>query len=221
RCFSTYTEEGLHMVAERIAPPLIENVGRMSGMPMGPLEVTDSVGVDTALKIARQTRKEVLKSEKPDPPEEILAWIVESAGRPGAKTQKGFYDYDAKNKRTRLWPGFLDYGGGRWKTDADPNELKLRLITIQALEAARCFEEGVITDPRDADVGAILGWGFAPFTGGPISMIDTIGAAAFFQTCENLAGKDWKRFSPTKPLPDFAGQRARFFCRFSGRQGAA
>jgi 3-hydroxyacyl-CoA dehydrogenase / enoyl-CoA hydratase / 3-hydroxybutyryl-CoA epimerase len=177
RCFSTYTREGLIMMGERIAPALIENVGRMSGMPMGPLEVTDSVGVDTALKITRQTRKEVLNTEKPDITEEILAWIVEEAGRPGVKARKGFYDYDEKGKRTRLWPGLLERGRGDWRTDASPEDLKHRLLTVQALEAARCFEEGVITDPRDADVGAILGWGFAPYTGGPISMIDTIGPA--------------------------------------------
>src|SRR5262245_16995004 len=143
RCFATYTCEGLIMMGERISPALIENVGRMSGMPMGPLEVTDSVGVDTGLKITRATRIEVLNSDKPDIKEEILAWIVETANRPGVKANKGFYDYDAKGKRTRLWPGLFDYGKGLWNTNADPEELKLRLLTIQALEAARCFEEGV------------------------------------------------------------------------------
>ncbi len=221
RCFSTYTEEGLRMVSEKIAPALIENVGRMSGMPMGPLEVTDSIGIDTALKIARQTRKEVTKSEKPDAIEETLAWIVETAGRPGAKVGKGFYDYDAKGKRTRLWPGFLDHGGGKWKTDASVEELKQRLLTIQALEAARCFEEGVITDPRDADVGAILGWGFAPYTGGPISMIDTIGPAAFVERCEALAQKYGKRFSPNKLLIDLAAKRETFYGRFASKKEAA
>jgi len=221
RCFSTYTQEGLYMVAERIAPPLIENVGRMSGMPMGPLEVTDSVGVDTALKITRQFRKEVFKTEKPDPTEEILAWIVETSGRLGTKAQKGFYDYDAKAKRTRLWPGFLDYGGGKWRRDADPEELKLRLITIQALEAARCFEEGVITDPRDADVGAILGWGFAPYTGGPISMIDTMGAAAFVKRCEALAAKHGERFTPNKLLREMAAKGETFYQRFAPASKAA
>jgi 3-hydroxyacyl-CoA dehydrogenase/enoyl-CoA hydratase/3-hydroxybutyryl-CoA epimerase len=220
RCFSTYTEEGLRMVSERIAPALIENAGRMSGMPMGPLEVTDSVGVDTALKIARQTRKEVTKSDKPDVVEDILAWIVETSGRPGAKAGKGFYDYDAGGKRTRLWPGFLDYRGGGWRTDADVEEIKQRLLTIQALEAARCFEEGVITDPRDADVGAILGWGFAPYTGGPISMIDTMGAAAFAERCRVLAGKFGARFAPNKLLIEMAAKGESFYGRFAPKKAA-
>ena len=113
RCFGTYTGEGLEMLGEGIAPAIIENVGRMSGMPMGPLEVSDSVGVDTALKITRQTRKEVLNTETPDISEEILAWIVETAARPGVKAGKGFYDYDAKGKRTRLWPGLFRLRQGR------------------------------------------------------------------------------------------------------------
>ncbi len=221
RCFSTYTREGLFMLGERIAPALIENIGRMSGMPMGPLEVTDSVGVDTALKITRQTRKEVLNTEKPDISEEILAWIVESAARPGVKASKGFYDYDAKGKRTRLWPGLSDYGKGAWNTGADPEILKLRLLTIQALEAARCFEEGVITDPRDADVGAILGWGFAPYTGGPISMIDTMGAAAFVSRCEGLAKTHGGRFAPNKLLRDLAKTGETFYQRFAPGKKAA
>jgi 3-hydroxyacyl-CoA dehydrogenase/enoyl-CoA hydratase/3-hydroxybutyryl-CoA epimerase len=215
RCFATYTREGLIMMGERISPALIENVGRMSGMPMGPLEVTDSVGVDTGLKITRATRTEVLNSEKPDVKEEILAWIVETANRPGVKANKGFYDYDAKGKRTRLWPGLFDYGKGPWNTGADPEELKLRLLTIQALEAARCFEEGVITDPRDADVGAILGWGFAPYTGGPISMIDTIGASTFVSRCEALAKKHGDRFAPNKLLRELAAKGETFYQRFA------
>jgi 3-hydroxyacyl-CoA dehydrogenase / enoyl-CoA hydratase / 3-hydroxybutyryl-CoA epimerase len=219
RCFSTYTEEGLRMVSEKIAPALIENAGRMSGMPMGPLEVTDSVGVDTALKIARQTRKEVTHAAEPDVVEATLAWLVETAGRPGVKAGKGFYDY-ADGKRTRLWPGFLEHGGVTWRTDADPEELKLRLLTIQALEAARCFEEGVVTDPRDADVGSILGWGFAPYTGGTLSMIDTAGAKAFVERCKMLAARHGARFAPNKLLIDMAAKGETFYGRFAAKKAA-
>jgi len=157
RCFGTYTREGMAMLSEGIHPAMIENVGRMAGMPMGPLEVMDSVGVDTALKITRETRKE-LGASGTDAAEELLTWLVEKSNRPGRKTGRGFYDYDAKGKRSRLWPDLVASRSGEWRTDADVEEMKARFLTIQALEAARCFEEHVITDPRDADVGAILGW---------------------------------------------------------------
>lgn len=219
RCFGTYTREGIAMLAEGIHPAMIENVGRMAGMPMGPLEVMDSVGVDTALRITRQTRKELGREGK-DANEDILAWLVEKAGRPGRKTGKGFYDYDAKGKRVRLWPDLVS-SRRDWRTDANVEELKSRFLSIQALEAARCFEEGVITDPRDADIGAILGWGFAPFTGGPISYIDTLGTDQFVRRCETFAGLYGDRFRPNRLLHDMAATGQTFYARFAPARQAA
>ncbi|HUB84251.1 MAG TPA: 3-hydroxyacyl-CoA dehydrogenase family protein, partial [Rhizomicrobium sp.] len=95
RCFGTYTREGMAMLADGIHPAMIENVGRMSGMPMGSLEVVDSVGIDTALKVTQQTRKD-MGINAPDPSLDFLSWVVEKYGRLGRKNGKGFYDYDAK-----------------------------------------------------------------------------------------------------------------------------
>jgi 3-hydroxyacyl-CoA dehydrogenase/enoyl-CoA hydratase/3-hydroxybutyryl-CoA epimerase len=219
RCFGTYTREGMAMLAEGIHPAMIENVGRMAGMPMGPLEVMDSVGVDTALKITRATRNELGREGK-DAAEDLLSWLVEKSGRPGRKAGKGFYDYDANGKRLRLWPDLVS-SREAWRTDVDVKEMKTRLLSIQALEAARCFEEGVITDPRDADVGAILGWGFAPFTGGPISWIDTMGAAAFIQQCEGFAARYGDRFAPNPLLREMASAGETFYARFAPQKRAA
>jgi 3-hydroxyacyl-CoA dehydrogenase/enoyl-CoA hydratase/3-hydroxybutyryl-CoA epimerase len=220
RCFGTYTREGMAMLAEGIHPAMIENVGRMSGMPMGSLEVVDSVGIDTALKVTQQTRKD-MGVNAPDPSLDFLSWVVEKNGRLGRKNGKGFYDYDAQGKRLRIWPELLAYNGGKWKTDASVDEMKHRFLTIQALEAARCFEEGVITDPRDADVGAILGWGFAPFTGGPVSYIDTMGAKAFVAQCDDYAKRFGDRFTPNKLLREMAEKGQTFYSRFAPVKQAA
>jgi len=220
RCFGTYTREGMAMLAEGIHPAMIENVGRMAGMPMGPLEVMDSVGVDTALRIARETRKEV-GAQGNDASEELLSWLVEKSNRSGRKTGKGFYDYDAKGRRVGLWPDLVESRSSEWRTDASVDEMKARFLAIQALEAARCFEENVITDPRDADVGAILGWGFAPFTGGPISLIDTLGAAAFVARCESFARKYGDRFRPNRILREMAAANQTFYARFAPEKVAA
>ncbi len=220
RCFGTYTREGMAMLAEGINPAEIENVGRFSGMPMGSLEVTDSVGIDTALKVTQQTRKD-MGINSPDPALDFLSWIVEKNGRLGRKNGKGFYDYDAKGKRIRIWPDLFKYNGGKWKVAQDVQEMKDRFLTIQALEAARCFEEGVITDPRDADVGAILGWGFAPFTGGPISYIDTVGPKKFVERCEKFAAKYGDRFKPNALLKDMAAKGETFYGRFAPQKKAA
>ncbi|HTW35165.1 MAG TPA: 3-hydroxyacyl-CoA dehydrogenase NAD-binding domain-containing protein [Rhizomicrobium sp.] len=219
RCVGTFPGEGMAMLTEGIHPAMIENIGRMCGMPMGPLELMDSIGIDTGLKVARQTKKDLGINET-TPQEEFFAWIVEKANRPGRKTGQGFYDYDAKGKRQRLWPDLLSYKK-EWKTDADVQELKERFLAIQALEAARCFEENVITDPRDADVGSILGWGYAPFTGGTISYIDTVGTAAFVKRCDEFAAKYGDRFKPNKLLRDMAAKNETFYSRFAPQKAAA
>ncbi len=176
--------------------------------------------MDTALKITRETRKE-LGVDRVDDAEHLLSWLVEESKRAGRKTGKGFYDYDARGKRQRLWPELVASRKGGWRTDADVEEMKARFLSIQALEAARCFEEQVITDPRDADVGAILGWGFAPFTGGPVSMIDTLGASAFVARCENFVARYGSRFTPNALLHELAAAKDTFYARFAPQKGVA
>jgi len=220
RCVIKFPDEGVAMLSEGIHPAMIENVARMTGMPMGPLELMDSIGCDTILKARRQGRKDLGIAES-DPPEELLSWLVEKGNRPGRKTGKGFYDYDPKGKRLRLWPELLSYKDGKWRTDVSVDEMKARFLAVQALEAARCFEEGVITDPRDADIGAILGWGFAPFTGGPISYIDTVGLGAFVKRCDEFAAKYGDRFRPNALLRDMAAKGETFYSRFAPQKLAA
>jgi 3-hydroxyacyl-CoA dehydrogenase/enoyl-CoA hydratase/3-hydroxybutyryl-CoA epimerase len=89
------------------------------------------------------------------------------------------------------------------------------LLAIQALESARCIEEGVVTDVREADVGSILGFGFAPFTGGTISYIDGVGVRAFVELCDALAKHHGERFKPSKLLLDMAKKGETFYGRFA------
>lgn len=216
RCFSTYVDEGVRMLAEGIAPAIIDNVGRMSGMPRGPLEVSDDVALDLQLRILKAAKADLGAAYKESPTERALVFLVETHGRLGRKSGKGYYDYLEGGKK-RLWPGLRDFARPT-VTEAPPalvEELKQRLLVRQALEAARCVGEGVITDPRAADVGAILGWGFAPQTGGPLSYIDTVGAKAFVETCAKLARKFGERFRPNKLLRDMAVGGETFYSRFA------
>ncbi len=224
RCFGTYPAEGVEMLMEGIAPAIIENVGRQCGMPMGPLEVSDSVGLDTALKIGKTNAELSQQDYKKDPRANLLSWIVEEKGRVGRKGGKGYYEYGEDNKPTRIWPGLSEKI--EVKVKECPPELKTeltkRFLFRQCIEVARCFEEGVITDPRDADVGSILAWGFAPYSGGCISYMDLFwGTKKFVEEADRLADTYGERFRPNKLLRDMAAKGESFYERFGAKQKAA
>jgi 3-hydroxyacyl-CoA dehydrogenase / enoyl-CoA hydratase / 3-hydroxybutyryl-CoA epimerase len=215
RVVGTYIREGHLMLTEGVPPALIENVARMAGMPVGPLSLTDEVAVDLAWKILKATEAD-LGAAAVDPKQKaLLAEMVEKRSRFGRKNGKGFYDYP-QNAPKRLWPGLADLQPNRLDVDdIDIAMLKRRLLGIQALESARCIEDRVVTDVREADVGSILGFGFAPFTGGTISYIDGMGVKNFVQMCNDLAKACGERFKPSKLLTDMAKKGETFYGRFA------
>ncbi|MEQ7156682.1 3-hydroxyacyl-CoA dehydrogenase NAD-binding domain-containing protein [Brevundimonas aurifodinae] len=221
RCFGTYVAEGLAMLEEGYAPAMIDNIGRMTGMPRGPLEMHDDVALDLSVKIAKQTAEDLGDAYVPLPGWTIVKTMVEDLGRYGRKNGKGFYDYDAKPKT--LWKGLSELAPVTIN-DSTPElveDQKRRLLFRQAVEVARCWEEGVIDDPREADVGAILAWGFAPWTGGPITMIDQMGTKAFVEQADEYAARYGERFSPPQLLRDMAARGETFYGNFAGVKAAA
>jgi 3-hydroxyacyl-CoA dehydrogenase/enoyl-CoA hydratase/3-hydroxybutyryl-CoA epimerase len=221
RVVGTYVAEGHRMLMEGVPAAMIENVGRIAGMPVGPLALNDEVAIDLAWKIVEATR--IGGGQVDAGQERLLQRMVVELGRYGRKNSKGFYDYP-EDGRKRLWPGLADLQPRRLDPDTlDIAELKHRLLVIQAVETARIFEEGVLTDVREADVGAILGFGFAPFTGGPLSWIDGMGTAAFVSLARDLADKHGPRFAPPPLLVEMAGRGETFYGRFppAGREKAA
>jgi 3-hydroxyacyl-CoA dehydrogenase / enoyl-CoA hydratase / 3-hydroxybutyryl-CoA epimerase len=214
RVVGTYIREGHLMLTEGVPAAMIENVGRMAGMPVGPLSLNDEVAVDLAWKILKATEAD-LGAEMIDTRQKaLLEEMVEKRGRYGRKNGKGFYDYPQSGQK-KLWPGLADLQSTKLDPDTiDVEELKHRLLAIQALESARCVEEGVVTDMREADVGSILGFGYAPFTGGTISYIDGMGSKAFVEMCNGLARKYGGRFKPSKLLRDMAKTDDTFYHRF-------
>ena len=175
RVVGTYIREGHLMLTEGVPAAMIENVGRMAGMPVGPLALNDEVAVDLAWKILKATEADLGAKAVDARQKTLLREMVEKRGRFGRKNGKGFYDYPANGPK-KLWPDLVDFQLKKLDPDKiDIEELKLRLLGIQALETSRCFEEKVLTDVREADVGSILGFGFAPFSGGTLSWIDMMG----------------------------------------------
>jgi 3-hydroxyacyl-CoA dehydrogenase/enoyl-CoA hydratase/3-hydroxybutyryl-CoA epimerase len=213
RVVGTYLREGHLMLTEGVPAAMIENVGRMAGMPVGPLALNDEVAVDLAWKILQATKSDLGAASIDSRQEKLLEEMVVKRGRLGRKNGKGFYDYP-ENEPKRLWPGLAEIEKPKSADGFDVEELKQRFLVMQALETARCVEEGVITDMRDADVGSILGFGFAPFTGGTLSYIDGMGTKAFVQLCEKFAKKYGPRFAPGKLLKDMALKDETFYGRF-------
>ncbi len=221
RCFGTYVAEGMAMLEEGISPVLIDNIGRSTGMPRGPLEMHDDVALDLSVKIAKQTAEDLGAAYQPLPGSEIVRKMVEDLGRYGRKNGKGFYDYDQKPKV--IWSGLADLAPV--KVDelsmADVEDQRRRLLFRQAVEVARCWEEGVIDDPGEADVGSILAWGFAPWTGGPITYLDQYGLKAFVEQADAYAAKYGDRFSPPQLLRDMAAKGETFYGKFAPQKAAA
>jgi 3-hydroxyacyl-CoA dehydrogenase/enoyl-CoA hydratase/3-hydroxybutyryl-CoA epimerase len=215
-----YINEGEIMLTEGIPPALIENAGRLAGMPVGPLALADETAIDLGWKIHQAYAADLGSAYKPSPAVSVVELMYPKLGRAGRKNGKGFYDYPEGAPKT-LWPGLAEHFPRKPENEWPPvEELKKRLLYTQALDAVRCMEEGVLTAPEDGDVGAIMGLGFAPYTGGPLSMIDTIGVGRFVQECEALAAKYGDRFTPPKLLRDMAREGRTFYPRAQTAQAA-
>ena len=220
RCVLNYIREGHLMLAEGVPPAMIENVAKMAGMPVGPLSLNDEVALDLGWKILQATKQDLGEAAIDARQEALLKTMVVDLQRLGRKNGKGFYDYAEKGKA--LWPGLADLQKVKLDADTlDVQELKDRFLAIQALEAARTVEEKVIVDVREADVGSILGFGFAPYTGGTLSYIDRMGTKAFVALCNKLAKKHGDRFQPNRLLKQMAKTNESFYGRFAPKKAAA
>ncbi|TIO06038.1 MAG: 3-hydroxyacyl-CoA dehydrogenase [Mesorhizobium sp.] len=214
RCVLRYMSEAYKMLIEGVPAPMIENAAKAAGMPVGPLALTDETAIDLAQKIMKQTMRDL--GEKAVDPKQmaLINTLVDTHGRFGRKNGKGFYDYPAKPAKKKLWPGLRDIYPQLAPEKVDYEELKQRLLVTIALEAARVMEEGIVTDPREADVGSILAFGFAPFTGGALSYIDGIGAKKFVKIAKGLQKKYGAEFKAPKLLLDMADKGETFYQRF-------
>ncbi|MFK7867712.1 MAG: 3-hydroxyacyl-CoA dehydrogenase NAD-binding domain-containing protein [Roseobacter sp.] len=219
RCIIPYINEGIRMVAEGVEPALIENAAKLVGMPLGPLQLVDETSIDLGAKIARAT-KAAMGDAYPDAAVDDVIFWMEADGRLGRKAAAGFYAYDEKGKRTGLWNGLA----AQYPVKDDQPDLKdvqHRLLFAQSLEAVRALEDGVLMDIREGDVGAILGWGFAPWSGGPLSWLDMLGAAYAAERCNQLTATFGDRFSCPALLQEMAQKNQSFYGRFGASAKAA
>ncbi|NBD30438.1 MAG: 3-hydroxyacyl-CoA dehydrogenase [Alphaproteobacteria bacterium] len=212
RCIIPYINEGIRMVREGVAPALIENAAKLVGMPLGPLQLTDETSIDLGVKIAKATKAAMGDAYPNEEVDEVLFWM-EGEGRLGRKANAGFYAYDDKGKRQGLWDG-LGEKYAPAEDQPDLTDVQHRLLFAQVLEAVRALEEGVLEDIREGDVGAILGWGFAPWSGGPFGWLDMLGAAYAAERCDQLTAEHGDRFACPALLREMAEKGQTFYGRF-------
>ncbi|MEO0365842.1 MAG: 3-hydroxyacyl-CoA dehydrogenase NAD-binding domain-containing protein [Pseudomonadota bacterium] len=203
RVFGTYTNEGMTMLAEGINPALIENVAKHAGMAVGPLAVMDEVTLELGYHVAKATAAALGDAYKPNTAAPVIERFVEELDRKGKRFGAGFYEYPEGGKK-HLWAGLQEVYP-HVDPQPSPDEVRKRLLYVQALDTVRCLDEGVLTHPADGDIGSILGWGFPPYTGGTLSLIETVGLQAFVDECDRMASAYGERFA----VPDSLRQQAK------------
>jgi 3-hydroxyacyl-CoA dehydrogenase/enoyl-CoA hydratase/3-hydroxybutyryl-CoA epimerase len=219
RCIIPYGGEANRMVAEGIEPAMIENAAKQLGFPLGPLQLGDETSIDLAEKIMTATKAAMGNAYPASNGDDVVQTLFDLK-RLGRKTKAGFYDYDEKGKRSGLWKGLGDHFE---VMEFQPclEEVQHRLILTQVLEAVRSLEEGVLEDIREGDVGAILGWGFMPWSGGPFAWLDIIGTAKAVEICDTLQAKHGDRFAAPALLREMGEKGEKFYDRFNTASKAA
>jgi len=205
RVIGTFVNEALAMLGEGIAPSSVEQATTQAGYPVGALQLADELNMELFEKIRNETKAAQEAEGKTyvgHPSEQVVGKMVE-LGRPGRLRGKGFFDYDENGKRLGLWPGLAE----TFPIQGDPSkvdlhELEERMLIIEAVESARCVEEGVIVQTADANIGSIMGIGFPPWTGGVLQYINGYpgGIAAFVARADEFADKYGERFRPNDLL---------------------
>ncbi len=219
RCVMRYIGEGYNLLSEGVKPALIENAAKMAGMPVGPLSLQDEVAIDLGYKVLQQTKADLGNAYEAGTMDPIITAMVEKYERFGRKNGKGFYVYNGREKH--LWEELDQFAvNGVLEQQPDVQEVKDRLMYAQAIEAARTMAEGIVHDPREADLGSIFGWGFAPFTGGAISFIDTIGAKHFVKRADELRDSYGAQFEVPEMLREMAEKKESFYVKFAPKAAA-
>lgn len=212
RCIIPYGNEATRMVTEGIAPALIDHAAQQMGFPVGPIQLGDETSVDLAVRIMKATKAAMGNAYPGSEADNLIVWM-EDEGRLGRKSKAGYFDYDDKGKRLGYWKGIHDkYPLAEEQPDLI--EVQERLMFAQVLEAVRALEEGVLEDIREGDVGAILGWGFAPWSGGPFSWLDILGTPYAAERCDALQAKFGDRFACPPLLREMAAKGQSFYGRF-------
>jgi 3-hydroxyacyl-CoA dehydrogenase / enoyl-CoA hydratase / 3-hydroxybutyryl-CoA epimerase len=223
RVIGTMVNEGLAMLAEGVAPMSLERAALQDGYPVGPLQLSDELNMELMAKIAQAARAAAEREGTPyaeHPGGAVVTTMIE-LGRPSRRTGAGFYDY-VDGARRGLWPGLAETFPVA-EQQIPFADVKDRMMFIEALETARCFEEGVLESAAAANIGSIMGIGFPASSGGAAQFmtgyqavdehgegVGPIGLDPFLARADELAETYGERFRPTAYLRELAAKGERF-----------
>jgi len=206
RILGPYINEAALIVLEGVAIDAIDSLMVQWGFPVGPLTLVDEVGIDVADKASGVLHAAFGERFAPAPG---LATMLKS-GRLGRKAGKGFYRY-VQGKKKGVDTSVYEELGAHPNGGPRAAEILQRLVYVMLNEAVRAAAEGVVHTPRDGDMGAIFGFGFPPFRGGPLRHADDLGAERLVGELERLAERHGNRFAPSDALREMAARHAKFY----------
>ncbi|MFG2068919.1 3-hydroxyacyl-CoA dehydrogenase NAD-binding domain-containing protein [Micromonospora tulbaghiae] len=213
RVIGTFTNEGVAMLAEGIPAATIEQASSQAGYPAPVLALMDELTLTLPRKIRQETAAATVAAGgtwTPHAADAVIDRMIDECGRTGRSGGAGFYDY-RDGKRAGLWPGLREqFGGTNLETPFE--DLKERMLFIEAIESVRCLDEGVLTSVADANVGSILGIGYPSWTGGVLQYVNQYdgGLPGFVARARVLAERYGERFDPPPLLTAMAERGERF-----------
>ncbi len=216
RVFGTFVNEGIAMLAEGLPAALIENAALSVGMPVGPLAVQDEVSLSLSLHVASQTRADLEAEGKAlpaCPAGAVIEQMVKEYKRAGKAAGAGFYEYPTDPRinggKKYLWPELARlYAKPGFSLPYE--DVRDRILYIQAIESIRCLQENVLESVRDANIGSIFGIGFPAWTGGAIQFVNHVGVKKFTERAAQLAKSYGERFTPPELLLKHAADGTNF-----------
>jgi 3-hydroxyacyl-CoA dehydrogenase/enoyl-CoA hydratase/3-hydroxybutyryl-CoA epimerase len=193
RILAPYLNEASHLLNEGVAIDAIDQALTQFGFPVGPFALLDEVGIDVVSKVGPILYEAFGERMKPaGVADKLLA-----DGRLGRKSKRGFYRYEGVKKGEKPVDKAV-YGvlGASGDKTLDAREIVDRCVLMMLNEAALCWDEGAIRNPRDGDIGAVFGIGFPPFLGGPFRYADSLGIAELVAKLERYRQRLGERFQP-------------------------
>ena len=214
RCLSPFSAEVTALVAEGVDIEVIDKAMKSFGMPVGPITLSDEVGIDISSHVAEFMSKADLGVRMNGGNREMQKKMIEK-GWLGRKSGKGFYLYpkDAKKGapkqlnpemlevlKSYLTENGLKYGEAKISVE----DIQWRIMSRFVNEAAFCLQDGIIRNQVDGDIGAVFGIGFPPFMGGPFRMLDILGTKQFVDRMYRYRDQKGAQFEPAQILKDYA-----------------